>query len=234
MSIDQWLGFARGPLFAVTFLVMVLGLGRQVVLQIYYLGLKKGRRLKRVPWKAVTRETLGWALPVRHVEPGTGLFSAASYLMHVGLLIVPLLLVDHVVLWEGFLGTGLPSIGRGTADALTLLTLGCGLLLLALRIFRARHRWVSRPSDYALLLLVLLPFLTGYLASHPAVNPCPWNVMMLAHVLSAELLFLVTPFTKLAHVVLFFFDRISAVHWQLRPGAGDRVADALYGKGAGI
>jgi hypothetical protein len=31
-------------------------------------------------------------------------------------------------------------------------------------------------------------------------------------------------------VVLFFFDRISAVHWQLRPGAGDRVAEALYGE----
>jgi hypothetical protein len=35
------------------------------------------------------------------------------------------------------------------------------------------------------------------------------------------------PFSKLSHVVLFFFDRISAVHWQLRPGAGDRVAEAL-------
>ena len=31
-------------------------------------------------------------------------------------------------------------------------------------------------------------------------------------------------------VVLFFFDRISAVHWQLRPGAGDKIAEALYGE----
>jgi hypothetical protein len=31
-------------------------------------------------------------------------------------------------------------------------------------------------------------------------------------------------------VVLFFFDRISGVHWQLRPGAGDKVAEALYGE----
>jgi nitrate reductase gamma subunit len=54
--------------------------------------------------------------------------------------------------------------------------------------------------------------------------------MMLTHLLSAELLFVLTPFTKLAHVVLFFFDRISAVHWQLRPGAGDKIAKALYGE----
>ena len=234
MSVDDWIGFAEGPLFAITFLLMILGLGRQILLQIYFLGVKKGRRLRHVRWTALTRETLGWAVPVRHIEPGTGLFSTASYLMHVGLLIVPVFLVDHVVLWESFLGLGLPSIGRGTADVLTLLAIACGLLLLGLRIFRARHRLVSRPADYVLLLLVLLPFLSGYLASHPAVNPCPWNVMMLTHVLSAELLFVVTPFTKLAHVVLFFFDRISAVHWQLRPGAGDRVAEALYGGEAKI
>jgi hypothetical protein len=42
------------------------------------------------------------------------------------------------------------------------------------------------------------------------------------------------PFTKLAHVVLFAFDRISAVHWQLTPGAGDKVAEALFGDEARV
>ena len=45
--------------------------------------------------------------------------------------------------------------------------------------------------------------------------------------------FVTVPFTKLAHVVLFFFDRLSQVHWQLRPGAGDRVAGALFDRKAG-
>jgi nitrate reductase gamma subunit len=229
MSVDAWIAFAKGPLFAVSFLVMALGLGRHVVLQLYFLGAKKGRRLKQVPWGNIARETLSWVVPARHIEPGTRLFSLASYLMHVGILIVPVFLVDHVALWEGYLGVSLPSVSRGTADVLTLLTIVCGLLLLALRTFPARHRLVSRRSDYLLLALVLLPFLSGYCASHPGVNPLPWNVMRLTHLLSAELLLVVTPFTKLAHVVLFFFDRISAVHWQLRPGAGDRVADALFG-----
>jgi nitrate reductase gamma subunit len=229
MTIDAWLAFAKGPLFAVTFLVMVLGLGRQVLLQSYLLAVKKGRRLRQVPWRSIARETWSWVVPVRHIEPGSGLFSVSSYLMHLGILIVPLFLVDHVALWEAFLGLSLPAIGKGTADVLTLLTITCGFLLLALRTFKARHRLVSAASDYVLLVLVVLPFLSGYLASHPGVNPFPWNVVMLAHLLSAELLFVLTPFTKLSHVVLFFFDRISAVHWQLRPGAGDRVAEALGG-----
>ena len=56
----------------------------------------------------------------------------------------------------------------------------------------------------------------------------------LDRLLGAELLFMLVPFTKLAHVVLVAFDRISAVHWQLRPGAGARVAEALFGKEAKV
>ncbi len=227
---DAWIDFAKGPLFAITFLVMVLGLARQVGLQIYNLTIKKGRRLKDVPWSNMAKDTLSWAVPIRHIEPGTGVFSTASFLMHIGVILVPLFLVDHIALWSGFLGISLPSIDRNTADILTLLTVACGTLLLAYRIFRARHRMVSQTSDYLLLILVLLPFISGYLASHPGVNPLSWDVMMLTHLLSAELLFVLTPFTKLAHAVLFFFDRISAVHWQLRPGAGDKVAEALSGR----
>lgn len=227
---DAWIEFAKGPLFVVTFLVMILGLARQVFLQVYFLTVKKGRRLKEVPWRNMARDTLSWAVPVRHIEPGTGVFSAASFLMHIGIVLVPLFLVDHVALWSGFLGVPLPYLGRGVADVLTILTIICGLLLLVYRTFKTRHRLVSQPSDYFLLVVVLLPFIAGFMASHPGVNPFPWEAMMLTHLLSAELLFVLIPFTKLAHVVLFFFDRISAVHWQLRPGAGDKVAEALSGR----
>lgn len=227
---DHWIEFAKGPLFAITFLVMVLGLGRQVVLQIYFLSVKKGRRLRGVAWNKVARETLSWVVPVKHMEAGNGVFSASSFLMHVGIILVPLFLLDHIVLWQGLLGFGIPSLDPGVADVLALLTIGCGFVLLGLRIFRARHRMVSRPMDYVLLFLLLIPFLSGFLASHPSVNPFPWKIMMLTHLLSAEALFVAVPFTKLAHVVLFFFDRISAVHWQLKPGAGDKIAEAIYGE----
>lgn len=57
---------------------------------------------------------------------------------------------------------------------------------------------------------------------------------MLIHTLSAELLMVAIPFTKLSHVVLFVFDRLSEVHWRLRPGAGERAAEALLGKEARV
>jgi len=231
---DHWIEFAKGPLFAVTFLLMILGLARLVIIQVYTLITGKGRRLMNAPWRKIIQETLSWIIPVRHLIPGTKFFSIVSFLFHIGIIIVPLFLADHIVLWEDFLQINLPSIGYFWADSLTLFTIACIFILLGFRIFSRRHRAMSMPMDYALLILIFLPFFTGFLASHPAINPFPWDVMMLTHLLSAELLFVIIPFTKLAHIVMFFFDRISAIHWQLRPGSGDKVAEALYGKEAKV
>ena len=231
---EQWLDFAKGPLFVFTFLFMILGLFRHVVLQVYYLVIRKGKRLKNASWKKIILDTLSWVVPVKHFIPGTVFFSSASFLSHVGIIIVPLFLADHIVLWEGFWGLNLPSIGRGLADVLTLLTIACLIILFCCRLFVARQRALSGTMDYLILFMVFLPFASGFLASHPNMNPFPWDVMMLTHILSAEVLFVLIPFTKLAHIVLFFFDRVSGLHWQLRPGSGDKVADALFGKEARV
>ena len=231
---EEWIDFAKGPLFAFTFLIMIMGLARLILIQVYTLVTGKGRRLTSAPWRKIMSEAASWVVPVRHLIPGTKLFSIVSYLFHIGVLVVPLFLADHIALWEGFLGVNLPAIGYGLADFLTLFTIACIIVLLGFRIFSRRLRSMSRRADYTLLLLVLVPFATGYLAMHPRYNLFPWDVMMLTHLLSAELLFVTIPFTKLAHIVLFFFDRISGLHWQLRPGAGDKVAEVLYGKEARV
>jgi nitrate reductase gamma subunit len=231
---QQMIDFARGPLFAVTFGIMMLGLARLVVLQITTISSDKGRRLRNAPWRKIAREAATWVLPFRHFIRGTIVFSSMSFAMHVGLVVVPLFLADHVALWNRLLGTRLPAIGPVLADVLTVATLVCLVVLLAYRTFSARHRAVSRPIDYGLLVAVMVPFGAGFLAAHPGINPFRWETVMLVHILSAELLFVLVPFTKLAHVVLFFFDRISEIHWQLRPGAGQRVATALFGSEAKV
>jgi nitrate reductase gamma subunit len=231
---DQWIALAQGPLFALAFLIMILGLARLFVLQVHALAIRKGRRIRNAPWKKILRDATTWIVPIRHFIPGTVIFSSVSFLSHIGIILVPVFLDDHIVLWESFFKVNLPSIGKGTADFLTLFTLACILVLLGYRAFGRRQRAMSQPMDYILLLMVFLPFATGYLASHPEVNPFPWNVTFLCHLLSAEALFVAIPFTKLAHIVLFMFDRISAIHWQLRPGAGDRVAHALFGNEARV
>jgi len=231
---QQMIDFARGPLFVLTFGIMVLGLLRIIIVQVHTLVQSKGRRLRNAPWRKITGETLSWAIPFRHFIKGTIVFSLASFVMHIGLIIVPLFLLDHVVVWEGLFGLRLPAIGWGLADVLTMTTIGCLLVLLAYRLFSARHRPVSRPGDYMLLIAILVPCVSGFLAAHPELNPFRWDVLILIHILSAEFLFVLVPFTKLAHVVLFAFDRVSELHWQLRPGSGDKVASALFGSEAKV
>jgi nitrate reductase gamma subunit len=231
---EQWITFAKGPLFTVTFLIMILGLFRHVLIQVYSLFITKGRRLRNAPWKKIFTDLSTWMVPVRHLIKGTILFSLVSFIFHVTAILVSLLLVDHIVLWEDYLGINLPSIGRALADILTLITIGCILIILCCRTFIPRQRAMSRKMDYILLILVLLPFLFGYLAGHPTINPLSWQLAMLLHILSAEALFVIIPFTKLAHIVLYIFDRLSALHWQLKPGAGDKIAEALFGKEARV
>jgi nitrate reductase gamma subunit len=231
---DWWIDFAKGPLFAVTFLIMILGLGRHVVIQIYSLFVSKGSRLKNAPWRKFFSELAEWVVPVGHLIRGTAFFSIASFIFHVGIILLAVFLIDHIVLWESLTGWDLPAIGRTVADYLTLITMACIAILFFCRIFIRRLRAMSTKSDYLILILVFLPFMFGYMAGHPSVNPFSWEVAMLGHLLSAELLFVIIPFTKLAHIVLYFFDRMSFVHWQLRPGAGDKVAEALFGKEAKV
>ena len=228
---DALLDFARGPLFVATFLFMVFGLGRHIVLRTRDLVRVLKRTPKRdVPWKDFASTSAGWVVPVKHLISAVPILSIASVLFHAGLVLVPVFLAAHVYLWSASIGLGLPALPAGLADVLTLLTIGCGAMLLLVRVIRKAARDLSRFQDYTLLLLVLLPFISGWFAVHPESSPLAYKTMMLLHVLSAELVFVLMPTTKLAHVVLFPFDRLSGdIFWRLVPGAGDRVAETLRG-----
>ncbi len=231
----ETLDFVRGPLFLMTFGFLVLGLARHVFLRTFAVV----RALRRtpcrdVPWGRVARKTAGWFLPVRHVLRGAPLMSMASIVFHVTILVVPVFLAQHVFLWHRGLGLSWPALAAGAADFLTLTALGTGVFLFLFRMVDRTARHMSRFSDYFLLAAVILPFASGYFALHPEGSPLPYETMLLIHVLSGELTFLLLPTTKLAHVVLFLFDRASTdIFWRFVPGAGDRVAEALRGSPKG-
>ncbi|MEM5790418.1 MAG: hypothetical protein AAGU11_24110, partial [Syntrophobacteraceae bacterium] len=67
-----------------------------------------------------------------------------------------------------------------------------------------RNHIPTKQVDYFLLLLTMAPFVTGFLAYRQI---GPYEVMLIAHILTAEILLIAIPFTKLGHAVLFFFTR---------------------------
>lgn len=228
---EQWLEWARGPIFRACFAVMLLGLARVLVLNtasiasLVYRTRKNGRE---VPWGTILRATLQWTFPVKKGFEARAVFSATSMLFHICIIITPIFLEAHILLWERGLGISWPAISNVAADYLTLLAVVTGVALLVQRVGARASRAISRPQDYFLPLLLITPFASGYLAMHPHLNPFGYDGSMLVHVMSANLIFVLIPFTKMSHVVLFPGTQlISEMGWHLRPGAGQRVAVAL-------
>ena len=233
MTVRALLDFAQGPLFVASFAFMVLGLLRRLLRQISQFH----RSLSRLANPTVdvggnVKQSLLWLLPLGHLYRNRPLLSVASFVFHIGLLLVPILLVNHIDLWYRALGLRWTGISPAVADVLTLLTIGGALTLFLFRLLDRAGRTLSSTADYLVLLAVFLPFVSGYMTMHPSVNPLNYDGMLLIHVLSAELVFVLLPTTKLSHAVLFVLDRFSSdVFWQMPAGAGDRVAAELYGEG---
>jgi len=83
--------------------------------------------------------------------------------------------------------------------------------------------------DYLLLVLVLNIFISGFVAGR-AWNPVPYDSLMLFHTLNGGILLLITPFTKVAHCVLFPLIRLgSEIAWRFTPQGGDEVVKTLHG-----
>jgi len=228
---EQWLEWARGPVFRACFAIMLLGLARVVVLNTVSIASliytsKKNRRA--VPWGTVAKATLQWVFPVKKGFEARAVFSVTSMLFHLCIIVTPIFLGAHILLWERGLGISWPAISNLAADYLTLLAILTGVALLAQRVGARASRAISRPQDYFLPLLIVTPFVAGYLAMHPNLNPFGYNGTMFVHVMSANLIFLLIPFTKMSHVVLFPGTQlVSEMGWHLKPGGGEQVAIAL-------
>ena len=84
------------------------------------------------------------------------------------------------------------------------------------------------PIRAHFLLLIALPFASGFLAMHPAINPIAFETMMFIHVMSANLILILIPITKLSHCVLLPTTQlVSEVAWHFPPDGGREVGLAL-------
>jgi nitrate reductase gamma subunit len=214
---------------------MVLGLTRQAALTIWETMRVVGRAGDRaLPWAAIVRTTLTWLLPLNTIRRGR-LFSLTSMVFHVAILIVPVFLAGHIALWRRAVGVGWPAIPNDLADVLTIVAVLTAPGLALLRLTARATRALSRASDVVLLLALALPFATGFLVMHPQFNPFAYEGVLFLHVMSANVVFLLVPTTKLAHVVLLpGMQLVSEAGWHWPADAGSRVGAALGKEAEGV
>lgn len=227
-TLDAWLAWAQGPLFVAALVFMVLGLLRLVLLLAG--GLARNLRRAgdaRLPAGRIAATTVRWLLPLRAWRERRA-YGLATLAFHLGILVVPFFVAGHIALIRGWTGLAWPALPRLLLDVLTLAAVAAALAIVLQRARARDARALSRAGDYLLPLLVGLPFLTGFLASHPGLQPLDARAMLLAHVLSGNLLLFLVPVTKIAHCALLPFTQLaSQVAWRFVPGAGARVALAL-------
>jgi nitrate reductase gamma subunit len=194
-----------GPALWITFFIFIGGLIFRVAL---LAGLSRER--DRVFYNHASgnwalRSIGHWLIPWGSASlRNQPIFSLVFFVFHVGLLAVPLFLYAHNLLWDESFGVSLWSMPDRWADLLTMVVMGSVVFLFIRRLVRPEVRILTTAWDYTLLLLTLLPFVTGFLAYR---QWGPYDIMLILHVLCSEILLIVIPFSKLGHVILFFFTR---------------------------
>jgi nitrate reductase gamma subunit len=227
--VTNWIDFGRGPLFRLCFALMMLGLARILILT--WLGVHEAYRRspdKIVAWKELRHQTLAWLFPIGRLWRQRPFYSLLSAVFHVGMIVTPLFLAAHVLLWRNAVGFGWPAIPQGWANWLTLLVIFTGIGIFLGRVLEPAARKLSRPQDYLWPLLIATPFITGYVASNALVAPRTYQEIMLVHIYTGDLIMLMIPFTKIAHCVLMPLSQlVTNVAWKFPAGAGDRVIETL-------
>ena len=131
-------------------------------------------------------------------------FAIVTIGFHLCVMILPLFLLAHIVLWYEswqILWWSLPDL---LADLMAFWVILACLYFLGRRWLVPEVKKVTRPSDILLPVIVLLTFLTGFLAYH---QWGPYRPIMILHVLAGEILLIAIPFSKLGHMLFFMFSR---------------------------
>ncbi len=202
--------FSTGPLLWLSLAIFFGGLSYRVVQ--YIRGLDwQADRVAYQAWpalgiKGALRSIIHWLVPYYSVGwRAKPLYTFVFFVFHLGLVGVPLFLAGHAVILKERWGVNWPTMSMGLADILTIAAIVAGIFIAIRRIGLPEVRIVTTLYDYFLIVASLAPFITGFLSVHQAAPS--YNLWLIAHVLSGELLLVLIPATKLWHVVGFFLSR---------------------------
>jgi ferredoxin len=193
--VSTLLSLIEGPFLQVAFIIFVAGI---LLRFLFFIA---------ASLKCVAPVSGGGNLKVFFITIGRALFpfhkavikkpfyAITRYVFHLCLIAVPIWLSGHDYLWEEleFEWTWDPMPERW-ADGMTLLLLGICIVLFFRRIIFREVRQNSSASDFILLLIVAMPFLTGYFVTHETLEGVPFfnDYLWPMHLFSGEVM-LLTP-----------------------------------------
>lgn len=193
-----------GPLVWLGFIILIGGTAYRLV----SVGLMAKREKSVFPTMSAKfglRSLLHWLVPYNSVNMrARPVMTLVSFCFHVCLLVTPLFAMGHAVMWEQAWGFSWWSLPPLAADVMTLVVIIGVTFFILRRIAAPEVRNVSSWKDFAIALLVVSPFLTGFI-SHQQWLPA--RPMLILHIITGVVWLAAIPFTRLAHVIWFVFTR---------------------------
>ena len=187
--------FVEGPLLWIAFLILAIGVITR--LSFFFFSIIRNSRNKDLRWRYNLTTFARFFFPFHKAVTGKPIYSTLRYIFHICLFVVPICLSGHISLWEEsrfeWEWTPLPD---EWADWMTLTLLALATFFLIRRIILKDNRINSSISDYLLIVLTALPYLTGYFLVHGTVDSVSFlgNNMWTIHILSGEAMIIMAAF----------------------------------------
>jgi nitrate reductase gamma subunit len=196
--------FARGPLVWIAFVGFAAGLVWQLASRLQ-LARKDKVVYSYLSGRFGLRSLVHWLTPLgsRNMRLHAP-FTAVAFGFHLCLLVTPLFAMGHAVLWQTAWGVRWWSLPAGLADAMTLVVIAGGVVFALRRVAMPEVRNVTTWKDYGVVLLVVAPFVTGFVAHHQWL---PYRVVLTLHIVTGAAWLLAIPFTRLSHMIWFVATR---------------------------
>jgi len=195
----------RGPLVYIAFIVFI---GGSVYRIKKFIDLVKKDKtiMPFISLKSALRSLFHWMVPFNTVNwRRRPVVTIVTFLFHIGLVFIPIFLLSHNILWRESWGISWWCLPEWIADTGTLIVIFSCVFFFLRRVFAPEVRFVTFDSDYLMLIISFLPFITGFLAYHQLL--LPHKTMVILHILFGELMLITIPFTRLFHMFYFFLTR---------------------------
>ncbi|MBF0105691.1 MAG: nitrate reductase [Deltaproteobacteria bacterium] len=193
-----------GPLLWLSLLVFFIGSLFRII-QMFRLAKKEKVIYPYMTVRHSLRSIIHWIVPFAGRNMRLRPFmTIATFAFHLSLFAAPLFLVAHNVILDARWGVSLWVLPETVADVLTLIVIAVCVFFFVRRMFAPEVLYVTSWGDVILLVLIALPFVTGFIAHHQFFAS---RAVLIAHIILGEIMLMLVPFTRLSHMLYFFFTR---------------------------
>lgn len=196
--------FVSGPLVWIAFAVFIGGMAYQLMSML--MSAKKDKVIyPYMSLKYSLRSLFHWVIPFasRNMRARYEM-TLVTFAFHICLVLLPIFLAAHVVMFAFAWGPKWSSISANAATFMTITVILASLFFVARRFMLPEVQFVTSGSDYLLLAIAVAPFITGFAANLQLFD---YETIVIIHMITGSVMLMAIPFTRLSHMLYFPFTR---------------------------